>query len=67
VTPDNMRSAVLRLLDDPGLASAAASVPAEIETMPSADEVPRLVDLPYIEATGTGPWQATMSRVSGFL
>ena len=38
-TPDAVGSFARRLLDDPSLTGAARAVQAEIETMPSADEV----------------------------
>ena len=39
VTPEAVGSAARQLLDDPSLTEAARAVQAEIETMPSADEV----------------------------
>jgi UDP:flavonoid glycosyltransferase YjiC (YdhE family) len=39
VTPEAVGSVAYRLLDDPSLTGAARAVQAEIETMPSADEV----------------------------
>jgi hypothetical protein len=39
ITPEAVGSAARRLLDDPNLTEAARDVQAEIETMPSSDEV----------------------------
>ena len=39
VTPDGVRAAVQRLLADQRLAAAARAARAEVETMPTADEV----------------------------